>query len=560
MESGLPTDDAWADRRLDMTPGELDELLAGGLTFAWTPGIAFEYANLGWGLVGRVIRAVAGISAQDLVRQRLLGPLGMTSTAWTVEELPPAAAVATGYRWQDDAWLAEPAPLGDGEIAPMGGLFSTVRDLARWVTFFMDAFPPRDDPDAAPLPRWARREMQQARRIEGIESERPRHDGPERTIAHGYGIGLGVSFDPRLGVHVSHSGGLPGFGSHMRWLPDRGIGIVALGNVTYAPMWNLCVEALEVLADADAIPPARPVPGSDALTDACGRLANLLDAWDDGEAQALFADNVALDESMERRRDAARALKRRMGALLPASVVKAETPLRGSFAVAEDRATVEVELDAERPPRVQLLEIEVEPPVVSQPPREVAGSAYVVLRPGGALAERFTSLQADVLKRLGKAKVTVPAPHVTMKVFGTEDHHVVDADLPAIVEVVRAWASSTPRPVIRAAAADAFDEEYVPVIRVEPTTELRSALTDLWRRCTDAGLPAGYSDVHGADGWIFHLSLAYPDDTDEARWRELTAWLREQHAEGAEATADAADLLLFDGGPERWIGRYRFGG
>jgi CubicO group peptidase (beta-lactamase class C family) len=560
MESGLPTDDAWADRHLDMTADELDELLAGGLTFAWTPGIAFEYANLGWALVGRVIRNVAGKSAQELVRERLLRPLGMTSTAWTLGELPPAAAVAKGYRWQDDAWSGEPDPLGDGEIAPMGGLFSTVRELARWVTFFMDAFPARDGSDDAPLPRWARREMQQARRIDAIEPERPRHDGPERTIAHGYGIGLGVSFDPRLGVHVSHSGGLPGFGSHMRWLPDRGIGIVALGNVTYAPMWKLCVEALEVLADGDALPPARPVQASDSLTDACERLAALLDEWDDTQAEALFADNAALDESMERRRDSARALKRRLGALLPAGEVKAATPLRGSFTLAEDRATVEVELDAERAPRVQLAEIEVDPPVISDPPPEVAGGAYVILRPGGSLAERFASLQTDVLKRLGRAKATVPAVHVTMKVFGTEDRRVAENDLPAIAEIVRAWASSTPRLIIRAASADAFDEEYVPVIRAEATAELRRALSDLWRRCADAGLPAGYSDVYGADGWVFHLSLAYPDDTDEARWRELTAWLRDQNVQGAEATVDAADLLVFDGGPERWIGRYRLGG
>jgi serine-type D-Ala-D-Ala carboxypeptidase/endopeptidase len=560
MESGLPTDDAWADRHLDMKPDELDTSLAGGLTFAWTPGVAFEYANLGWALVGRVIRNVAGVSAQELVRTRFVEPLGMTCTAWTLADLPVEATVATGYRWQDDAWLAELDPLGDGEIAPMGGLFSTVRDLARWVTFFMDAFPPRNDPDARPLPRWARREMQQARRMDTIESERPRRDGPERTIAHGYGIGLGVSFDPRLGVHVSHSGGLPGFGSHMRWLPDRDLGIVALGNATYAPMWDLCAEALEVLADANALPLPRPAPPSDALEAACKRLATLLDEWDEAEGVAFFADNVVLDDSMQRRREAARALKQRLGALLPAGEVKAATPLRGSFTLAQDRVQVEVELDAERPPRVQLYEIEVEPPVIREPPPEVAGSAYVVLRPGGALEERCTSLQADLAKKLAGAKAPAPAPHVTMKAFGTEDRHVTDEDLPAIVAVVRGWAAATPRLIIRAEAVDAFDEEQVPVVRVVATPELSRALVDLWRRSADAELPSGSLDVYGADDWIFHLSLAYPGGLDDARWRELTAWLRNQDVAGAEATVDAADLLLFDGGPERWIGRYPLSG
>jgi CubicO group peptidase (beta-lactamase class C family)/2'-5' RNA ligase len=555
MESGLPTDDAWADRHLDMKPDELDALLATGLSFAWTPGISFEYANLAWAIVGRVIRNAAGESAQDLVRTRLLKPLGMASTAWTLEELP-SRAVATGHRWEDEAWRTEVEPLGDGEMAPMGGLFSTVRDLTRWMNFFMDAFPPRDDADGGPLRRWARREMQQARRIDAIESERPRRGGPERTLAHGYGIGLGVTFDQRLGVHVSHSGGLPGFGSHMRWLPDRGLGLVALGNVTYAPMWSLCMEAVEVLADADALPPSRSIPPTDELAAACRRIASILDEWNDDQAASLFADNVALDDSFERRRDAARALKRRLGSLLPASELEAATPLRGTFGLADDRVKVEVELDAERPPRVQLCELDVEPPVIPHPPPDVAGTAYVVLRPAGVLAERFADLQAEVTKHIGGVSALKPAPHVTLKAFGTSERPVVENDVPSIADVVRAWSATTPPLRIRAEATDAFDDETVPVVRVAATPALRAALVDLRRRCADAALPAGYSDVHGADGWIFHLSLAYPVGLDDRRWRELTAWLRDQEVPGDESMVHAADLLMYDGGPERWIGRY----
>ena len=32
---------------------------------------------------------------------------------------------------------------------------------------------------------------------------------------------------------VAHTGGLPGFGSLMRWLPEYGVGIIAFGNRTY---------------------------------------------------------------------------------------------------------------------------------------------------------------------------------------------------------------------------------------------------------------------------------------------------------------------------------------
>ena len=167
--------------------------------------------------------------------------------------------------------MAESEPLGDGTIAPMGGLWTTVADLAPWVGFFCDAFPPRDDPDDGPLARWARREMQQLRRLDEVSEARPRPDGPARTQAYGYGIGLGVVVDQRLGTVIGHSGGLPGYGSHMRWIPDRNIGVVAVSNVTYGHMAAACAEAIDVLADLDALPPAPSPRATPALTAAAER-------------------------------------------------------------------------------------------------------------------------------------------------------------------------------------------------------------------------------------------------------------------------------------------------
>ena len=46
-------------------------------------------------------------------------------------------------------------------------------------------------------------------------------------------FGLGVSQTCSFRHIVAHSGGLPGFGSLMRWLPEYGVGIIAFGNLTY---------------------------------------------------------------------------------------------------------------------------------------------------------------------------------------------------------------------------------------------------------------------------------------------------------------------------------------
>jgi CubicO group peptidase (beta-lactamase class C family) len=69
MEAGLPTDDAWADRHVDLTDDQMDALLEAGGAFAWTPGSRFEYSNLGWGLVGRIALASSTRSATPVMSQ-----------------------------------------------------------------------------------------------------------------------------------------------------------------------------------------------------------------------------------------------------------------------------------------------------------------------------------------------------------------------------------------------------------------------------------------------------------------------------------------------------------
>ena len=139
----------------------------------------------------------------------------------------------------------------------------------------------RDDPDDGPLRRSSRREMQQVHRglVEG----------------GGYGYGVQVRFDERLGTVVDHSGGLPGYGSNMRWLPGRRVGVIALANSTYAPMGALTLRMLEVL-DANGLVPAAVIPLTPEVQRAAEALVALLADWDHAVADRLFADNVALDQ------------------------------------------------------------------------------------------------------------------------------------------------------------------------------------------------------------------------------------------------------------------------
>jgi len=353
MSSGLATDDAWADRHLDVTGADLRGWLAEGAAFAAPPGTLFEYSNLGYGVLGQVVEAVAGVPLQHYVSARLLGPLGMADTVWDERRARAGARLARPHRVVDEAAVREAPPLGDGALAAMGGLWSTVADLAVWIAFLAEAFPPRDDPDDGPLRRASRRELQQAARA--VPSALTREDvlGPLRLAAGGYGMGLQVADHLELGPMVTHSGGLPGFGSNMRWLPDRAVGVVALANATYSRMGMLTRDALELLHARGALPPA-PRPAPPALARAAAELCALLSDWDDARAAALFADNVALDDPLERRRAAAAVLRARHGPLRVASVT-AERATRGEAVLAGERGSVRVSLElAPRPPgRVQ---------------------------------------------------------------------------------------------------------------------------------------------------------------------------------------------------------------
>lgn len=87
---------------------------------------AFHYSNLAYGLLGQVVESVTGREWDDLVRERVLEPLGMTRT-----ELVPASDRAFGYQVDPFAGTVTQEPLFTlNATAPLGGLWSSVADMA----------------------------------------------------------------------------------------------------------------------------------------------------------------------------------------------------------------------------------------------------------------------------------------------------------------------------------------------------------------------------------------------------------------------------------------------
>ena len=330
MSAGLATDDPWADRHLDVTTDVMNEIYAAGVHFAVRTGDAFEYSNLGFAMIGRVVRSVTGRSLRDHVDERLLRPLGMTNTTWD----EPAVSSARPHRVVDGVARAEGyEPLADGEIAPMGGLWSTVSDLAAWVSWLDEANRGHDSRTAA-LRASSRREMQTMHTYVGRSTI--------DTVAapSGYGFGLLLRDDPEVGLVVGHSGGLPGYGSNMRWKKGSGDGVIGLAIVTYAPMSTFTHRALTEMHRAGHVSAASFEPTA-LLRGRARALVGLLGDWHDDAARELFADNVEPDESFARRSSEAR--RRLGGEDVQLVEVRAVNRTSGSVVVRCGSRVVEIE-------------------------------------------------------------------------------------------------------------------------------------------------------------------------------------------------------------------------
>jgi CubicO group peptidase (beta-lactamase class C family) len=370
---GFPEDNPWGDQQLADTDEQLSAMIKAGIPFSNAPGVAYEYSNFGFAILGRIVANVADASGSPrtaaytkYVNDNVLKPLGMTSTSLEPSHVP-ADKLAHGYRWEDAQWKNEPL-LANGSFGSMGGMLTTLSDLGRYVGAFLAAWPPRDGAETGPIKRSSLREMQQV--------SRPAPGGVSKTAAGGvqlnsggYGYGLRISQTCQFPTVVAHGGGLPGFGTQMRWLPEYGVGLIAFGNLTYTSWPRTFDAALDALARTDGLQP-RVIEPSPALTSAREAVAGLIVKWDDAAADRIAAVNLFLDQSKDRRRAAVQTLLAQVGACSAGSGFDhVENALRGDWTMtcARGRVRVAITLAPTMPPKVQFLSVAAAPAV--DPPR-----------------------------------------------------------------------------------------------------------------------------------------------------------------------------------------------
>lgn len=353
---GFPQDDPWADRQLETTEDELNALIAEGISMSNVPGITYEYSNLGYTLLGRVIRAVTGESYQTYITSNIFKPLGMSSTVWEHAELPDGV-MAHGYRYRNSEWSEEPL-LHDGPFGAMGGLISTANDFANYAIMHLSAWPPRDDADEGPVRRSTLREMHSPSSGVAYSSSKLYPDGPDCHVTIAYGYGLRWSVDCMGRRKIYHNGGLPGFGSNWTIMPDFGIGVVAFSNRTYGSTWAVNQKVLDLII-VEMNKQARLPVVSGILHARMNDLVSILPGWDVSGQESLFADNFFTDNSLTDLRAQATRLFKEAGEIMLVREIVPENSLRGSFVMEGRNANITVgfTLTPEATPRIQALSI-----------------------------------------------------------------------------------------------------------------------------------------------------------------------------------------------------------
>jgi D-alanyl-D-alanine-carboxypeptidase/D-alanyl-D-alanine-endopeptidase len=177
-----------------------------GYTLTRDIGSQYEYSNLGAGLLAHALACKAGMNYSELLRLRVLDPLGMTSTGIILSE-DQKRRLATGY---DGALF--PAKNWDFDaLAGAGALRSTANDLLKFLAANLEL---------------TRTPLTPAMRL--MRSVRHSAESPDMDIMLGWHVWR------RYGAEIIwHNGVTGGYWSFIGFDPAKKIGSVVLSNTRY---------------------------------------------------------------------------------------------------------------------------------------------------------------------------------------------------------------------------------------------------------------------------------------------------------------------------------------
>lgn len=227
------------------TDDALDRRVADVLSrpLAARPGEEYIYSNAGYALLAAAVEQVTGQPFHELVRDRILTPIGMIDSI-TRQDDPATSRLATGHRQWFGQWRPAELPFDPAGIA-YGYLGSSIEDLTRFLHAHLNV-------DSTLVPATARQLAQDP--VEPTGWDIPLESGQ----------GLGWMIDDLAGYPVvSHAGSLGHFTAHLIMVPAAdGLGIAVATNASafiaagHDGQYDLSVGLAELLLGQHPTPTA----------------------------------------------------------------------------------------------------------------------------------------------------------------------------------------------------------------------------------------------------------------------------------------------------------------
>jgi CubicO group peptidase (beta-lactamase class C family) len=179
------------------------------------PRTRWRYNSLMFVVAGRIVERVSGESWESFVQTRILCPLDMRRTLLSAEAMEADFDHASPYVMRDGRAQRIPMLKSLHAIAPAGAVQSSVRELARWLTFHATRSPP-----ILGERMW--------RELHRPQAEMPAPDQPEIQQPY-YALGW-IHESYRGHPLLVHNGAIDGFTVHLGFLPETGQGLILLMN------------------------------------------------------------------------------------------------------------------------------------------------------------------------------------------------------------------------------------------------------------------------------------------------------------------------------------------
>jgi len=184
------------------------------------PKGAFEYTNVHYTLLGRIIEAVTGQSWKDFLAARIFEPAGMYHTTGYASRMYGGSDAALPCEF--DGKRVAPASIRktDRVMHAAGGLGTSVQDAARWIRLNLDGGVL--DGKRVVLAESVH-EMQKLQVMGAMPTRMPHRE------RQGYGLGwfIGTYHDIPM---IDHGGGYVGTSTSFSFMPEYELGVAVLAN------------------------------------------------------------------------------------------------------------------------------------------------------------------------------------------------------------------------------------------------------------------------------------------------------------------------------------------